>query len=425
MSDDWPVVRLGEYVRVKHGFAFRGQDFGDKGEHVVLTPGNFHDEGGFKAKSGTEKFYTTAPPPEYVLERNDLVIAMTEQAQGLLGSSALIPCGDRYLHNQRIGLVELLSQEVDRRFLYYLFNTGPVRAQIQATATGSKVRHTAPSRVEDVVVALPPLRIQRKIAAILLAYDDLVESNNRRIRILEEMAQRIYREWFVDFRYPGHEGIPLIQSELGPVPVGWCVHTTDDVANILGGGTPSREAPDYWDPGEVTWYTPTDLTRLGSMFAEQSISMISPEGLKKSSARLFPAGSVMMTSRATIGVTALNVAEAATNQGFITCVPRSVTTNYHLYYWIDQYKDTILALASGATFKEINKATFRKLPFLLAPPDIEQRFGEVVGVLGDAILSALRTRATLRAARDLLLPRLISGEIDVEGLEIKVSEAAA
>ena len=234
MRPNWPVVELGKHLRVKHGLAFKGEYFGDAGEFIVLTPGNFYDEGGFKPKDGAEKFYTAEPPADYVLRRNDLVVAMTEQVQGLLGSSALVPCDDLYLHNQRIGLVEL-QPDVDRRFIYYLFNTHWVRDQIQATATGSKVRHTAPSRIEAVTVSLPPLTIQRKIASILSAYDDLIENNRRRIELLEEMARRLYHEWLVDFRFPVHESVPHVESDLGPVPEGWMWTPLFEAADVTFG----------------------------------------------------------------------------------------------------------------------------------------------------------------------------------------------
>ena len=237
----WPSTRLGDHLRVKHGFAFQGEYFSDSGEYVVLTPGNFIEAGGFKPKSGAEKYFTADPPPDYVLRRGDLVIAMTEQAQGLLGSSALIPADGVYLHNQRIGLIQPTSGQAHLRFLYYLFNTPGVREQIQATATGSKVRHTAPSRVENVRILLPPIATQRNIAAILSAYDDLIQNNNRRIKLLEAMAQRIYREWFVDFRYPGHETVPLTGSELGPAPSDWSLRPLGEVvAQSRASVNPSR-----------------------------------------------------------------------------------------------------------------------------------------------------------------------------------------
>jgi len=205
---------MGELFQLKHGYAFKGKYFSDDGPYIVLTPGNFFDEGGFKNKE-QEKYCTGEVPKSLVLRRGDLIVAMTEQKYGLLGSSAIIPKDDFYLHNQRLGLVvDLNAQRLDRQFLYYLFNTFPVRAQIQATANGAKVRHTSPSRIYEVTVVLPPLPVQKRVVAILSAYNDLIENNQRRIKILEEMAQNLYREWFVKFRFPGHEQIPMVDSPL-------------------------------------------------------------------------------------------------------------------------------------------------------------------------------------------------------------------
>jgi len=425
-SVSWKRVRLGEVLHVKHGFAFSGEFFSDRGDYVVVTPGNFHESGGFKHKSGTEKFYSAEPPVQYVLTTGDLIIAMTEQAEGLLGSSGLIPENGKYLHNQRIGLVDILrSDRMDKQFLYNLFNTAGVRSQIQATATGSKVRHTAPARIEAVEVLLPPLSEQRRIASILSAYDDLIENNTRRIQILEEMAQAIYREWFVEFRFPGHEGVRMVDSGLGLIPEGWRVAAIGEVVRTLGGGTPSKQVPAYWEAGTFTWYTPTDLTKSGSMFIEQSGTRITPLGLSRSSATAFPARSVMMTSRATIGVVSITTVEAATNQGFITCVANERLGEYHLYFWLLSNVDLFAALASGATFKEISRSKFRPIPIAVPPPDLERRFHEAIASIGDLILNLQRQSSNLRQTRDLLLPRLISGEIDVSDLDLGDAEPAA
>jgi type I restriction enzyme S subunit len=171
-----------------------------------------------------------------------------------------------------------------------------------------------------IILPLPPKNTQERIVDILSAYDDLIENNTRRIQILEEMAQAIYREWFVHFRYPGHEGTRMVESELGMIPEGWKVKPVAEAFETLGGGTPSTKISEYWENGDVTWFTPTDLTRSGSMFVMESEKKISTLGLKNSAAKMFPAYSVMMTSRATIGVTALNTSPACTNQGFITWV---------------------------------------------------------------------------------------------------------
>lgn len=218
----WRSGKLGDLLEIKHGYALRGEYFAAGGTHIVLTPGNFLEQGGFKDKADKEKWYCGPVPRDFVLNEGDVIVAMTEQAEGLLGSSAIIPRSGLYLHNQRLGLVQVRDHSaVDKRFLYYLFHSRPVRAQIRATATGTKVRHTAPSRIAEVKVDIPPLAVQRRIAGILSAYDELIDNDLRRIRILEEMARALYREWFVDFRFPGHENVPFAATPTGAVPQGW------------------------------------------------------------------------------------------------------------------------------------------------------------------------------------------------------------
>lgn len=422
LPSNWSKIRFSDYFRIKHGYAFKGEYFSSHGEYVVLTPGNFFEEGGFRRREGKDKFYTGPIPSAYVLKRNDLIVAMTEQGEGLLGSAALVPNSEIFLHNQRLGLITDLDDAViDKHFLYYLFNTRPIRDRIRATANGAKVRHTSPSRICEISVFVPSVETQRKIAAVLSAYDDLIENNQRRIRILEDMAQAIYREWFVEFRYPGHEGVELVETGDGRLPEGWSIAPIGDVVETLGGGTPSTTEPEYWD-GDITWYSPTDLTGSSSMFMFSSAKSISERGLGKSSARLFPAYSVMMTSRATIGVVAINTCEACTNQGFITCVPSSDVPLYQLYYWVRENTDKIKLLATGATFKEINKTTFRQLPIAVADATTRKAFTEMVGPIDKQVENILRKNANLRQTRDLLLPNLISGELDVADLDIATKE---
>jgi type I restriction enzyme S subunit len=189
---DWAICLVSNMV-----MDLRGEHFTNSGTYILLTPGNFYDEGGFKYKGDKEKYYVGEIPDGFILNEGDLIVAMTEQMDGLLGSSAIVPAGNKYLHNQRLGLiVDIKNDLLDKKFLYYLFNTAVVRNQIKASASGTKVRHTSPSRIYEVRVKLPPLPLQRKIADVLSAYDDLIEVNTRRIRILEQMAGSVYREWF-------------------------------------------------------------------------------------------------------------------------------------------------------------------------------------------------------------------------------------
>ncbi len=315
------------------------------------------------------------------------------------------------------------SSIIDPRFLFYWMHGRDFTNQVhQVKSLTDMADYVSLGDQRQMKITAPPLPTQHKIAAILSAYDDLIENNTRRITILEEMAQALYREWFVHFRFPGHEKIRMVESVLGMIPEGWEVKSIGDIVITLGGGTPSTKDPEYWDDGDVIWYSPTDLTSSGKMFITDPAKKITNLGLRQSSARLFPAYSVMMTSRATIGVVAINTKQACTNQGFITCIPNASLSAYQIYFWLAENKEKIISVASGATFKEINRTTFRGLPIVIPNSSISQQFNEMVSPVCKEIENLITKNANLRRTRDMLLPKLISGEVDVEGLDIETGE---
>jgi len=287
--------------------------------------------------------------------------------------------------------------------------------------TGAVYGAVNKTTIENLELKIPPLSTQRKIASILSAYDDLIDNNMRRIKILEEMAQAIYKEWFVKFRFPGHEKVKMVKSELGMIPEGWEVKMVQDTFEITGGGTPSKKILEYWEGGNINWYVPSDLTAHRTMFMDESGEKISELGLRKSSARLFPAYSVMMTSRATLGVISINTTEACTNQGFITCIPNEKFPLYTLYYWLHENIEKFIRLGTGATFKEITKGVFKKIEIIVPREELLTEFEKGVTPINQQVLIFQRKSINLRKTRDLLLPKLISGEIDVEKIDIEVN----
>jgi len=308
-------------------------------------------------------------------------------------------------------------------FVYYLASTDIIRGPAVKSMTGASGRQRAELKVvENTEIPLFTIETQHKISSILSAYDDLIENNNRRIKILEEMAQAIYKERFINFRFPGHEKVKMVKSKLGMIPEGWEVSTVQDTFEITGGGTPSKIIPEYWEGGDINWYVPSDLTACRTMFMDESGEKISELGLRKSSARLFPAYSVMMTSRATLGVVSINTTEACTNQGFITCIPNEKFPLYTIYYWLHENVDKFISLGTGATFKEITKGVFKKIEILIPPKELLIEFENTVTSINQQVLNLQRKNINLRKTRDLLLPKLISGEIDVEEIGIIMGE---
>lgn len=191
VPDSWDAQRLGEYFQIKHGFAFEGSMFRATGTHILLTPGHFSEDGGFRDQREKTKFFIGEFDRQYLLQPGDLLIAMTEQKPGLLGSAAFIPSDELYLHNQRLGLVTDLRADLNKRYLYHLMNYRPVRDAISRTSTGSKVKHTSPDRIRDVIAPIPPLDDQAEIVGVLDGIDYKIDLHKRKRAVLNELFKSL------------------------------------------------------------------------------------------------------------------------------------------------------------------------------------------------------------------------------------------
>ena len=311
--------------------------------------------------------------------------------------------------------VRLGNSEVSADYLHRYLQMPEIIGWIQGQAIGATMPNLNTDILNRVPVYYPCRRSQDKIAAILTAYDDLIETNKRRIALLEKMAEEIYREWFVRMRFPGYRDTRIVKG----VPEGWEMRKIEGAFDFTGGGTPSKSILSYWKNGDINWFTPSDITGASGVFLSTSGSLCTEEGLNHSSATMFPAYSVMMTSRATIGAIGINTQPACTNQGFITCIPNERYPLSYLYHWLKLAKPYFVQLCGGATFPELTKGTFKKLEILTPPDEIVSEFDKLVKPMLEAIQSALEQNANLTKTRDLLLPRLISGKLSVEDLDIQ------
>ncbi len=408
MRSTWRECALGELAWIKHGYAFKGEFFGSTGTHVVLTPGNFHEAGGFKEKPDKAKWYSGPVPDEYVLNAGDLIVAMTEQGEGLLGSSALVPRSGFYLHNQRLGLVTSAnSAAADRRFLYYLFNSLPVRQQIRASANGAKIRHTSPTRIYEVKVRVPDIAAQRRIASILSAYDDLIENNTRRIAILEEMARRIYEEWFVRFRFPGYEVVRMVESELGLVPEGWRPSVLGDILENV------RVATRAGEHLSSRRYVPIDCIGRKTL----ALAEFKPWIEAQSSLVLFEEDDVLFGAmRAYFHKVCLAPFPGVTRTTCFVLRPRKpeFAAFAAMIAFAEPTVDYAAKHAQGATIPyAVWDGSLARMPVLLPPDDVLRKFQTAVTPMLAWVKGALARQNNLRETRDLLLPKLLSGELDV------------
>ena len=316
-------------------------------------------------------------------------------------------------------IIKSSSEEiVTQEYLYQLVKTQAFTDKAVETSSGTKMPRADWNSLEQVKFAFPPLQEQKSIASILSALDDKIELNLQMNKTLEEMAMALYKHWFVDFG-PFQNG-EFVSTELGEIPKGWEVKPIGDVIETIGGGTPKTKVQEYWENGNIDWYSPTDLTKADSLFSFGTAKKITKKGLEKSSAKMFPPRSLLMSSRATIGAITINRKPACTNQGFITMIPNETLTLFQLHGWTVNNMNLILSKANGSTFKEISKANFRALPIVIGF-GISPYIKEVENYYSQ-IENNLLENQTLTQLRETLLPKLISGEVRVKDAEKTLSE---
>ena len=299
--------------------------------------------------------------------------------------------------------VELDTTEHDLRFVYYmLLQLDLNRLNTDAAVPGLNRNVAYGQRCN-----IPPLPTQRKIAAILSTYDDLIENNTRRIAILEEMAQAIYREWFVHFCFPGHEEVAMVDSELGPIPEGWEMKRLEDVCNLVVGQSPKSEF--YNEEGEGLPFH-QGVKDFGDLFPTTRVYCTITK-------RVAEAGDILFSVRAPVG--RINVADKKMVIGRGLHAIRSKTGNqpFILLQLKDKFREEDM-MGGGTIFKAVTKSDMFGIRLLMPPTDLIARFEQIVVPMFSALKVLTEKNVNLRRTRDLLLPRLISGEVDVSELPI-------
>ena len=300
------------------------------------------------------------------------------------------------------------SDKADIRFVKYLFDA-TLKMRFQLFTQGAAQDNLSQEKLLSIKFLVPEPAVQKNIADILSSYDDLIENNRRRIALLEEAARLLYREWFVHLRFPGHEHVKIADG----LPAGWDWWTFDHVCDAIGGGTPKTSKPEYWNDGDILWYTPTDITRNSCLALLDSATKITEAGLRGSSAKMLPAGTVLMTSRASVGFFGVIDTPSCTNQGFISIIPNDPRARMYLLHNLMHRVGEIRSHAGGATYKEINKGKFRALLVVIPEASLLREFEEQASTLHAQVRSLHAMNQKLAQARDLLLPRLMNGEIAV------------
>lgn len=442
--------KLSDFISIKHGFAFKGEFIStEENENCLLTPGNFAIGGGFK--SDKFKFYTGDVPSDYILNSNDLIVTMTDLSKDAdtLGYSALVPNiqNKQMLHNQRIGLVIFINDELDKEYLYFLMRSKEYRHHVVSTATGSTVKHTSPSKILSFEFDKPTLEQQKKIAKYLLSFENKIQLNTQTNQTLEQIAQAIFKSWFVDFdpvkakinalanggthvdaeraamqiisgktdaeltqmqqttpvAYKTLEKTAalfpseMVESELGEVPKGWGVTNLGSVSVCFDNQRiPLSKQQREKKKGDIPYYGATSIMDYVDEAIFNGIYLLMGED-----------GSVIKNDGTPFlqyiwGRSWIN------NHAHVLQGKGSVSTE-HLMLFLSC--TNISAYVTGAVQLKLNQKNMNSIPFLLAIDDVNSLFYEKIKFLYEKIRANSEENDFLIKIRDSLLPKLLSGNL--------------
>lgn len=464
MGNDWKTARLLDMYDVRSGLSKPAKDFGSGYPFLTFkdvfynyfTPDILGDlvESNDKERDGCS------------VKRGDVFLTRTSETMNELGMSC-VALKD-YEHATFNGFCKRLRPnsecKLEPEYVGYYLRSPKFRQAMLAFSTMSTRASLNNEMIGRLEINYPPREEQKKIASILKTLDNKITLNRQINQTLEQMAQTLFKSWFVDFdpvidnaldagntipdelqaraeqrqalrdaatqqsetsATPAGNVKPLSdnirqlfpsefeESELGWVPKGWGVSSVGDELSIKGGSTPSTKNPEFWEGGDVHWTSPKDLSGKQEKVMLSTERKITKAGLGKITSGLLPAETVLMSSRAPVGYLALTKIPVAINQGYIAIPESKSLTQEFILYWLDSQIDMIKSISGGTTFAEISKKTFRSIPMVIPSYSVVDAFSKTTSLYLSKISKNVDECSSLSALRDSLLPKLISGELEL------------
>lgn len=336
--------------------------------------------------------------PRSKLYSGDILLTYTGNGYG---DCALISENDRYHLAPNICKITPDIQKIDSYFLYSYIRSKAFYQQMSNHMVGSS-QPTIPMRaIRELKVPFPSLERQKKIKVILSTLDGKIRINHAINDNLEQQAQSYFQELFVDNASPE-----------------WTTGTISDLGTVVGGSTPSKSKPEYYTESGIAWITPKDLSINKSKFVSHGENDITELGLKNSSAAIMPEGTVLFSSRAPIGYIAIAAGEVTTNQGFKSVVPKPEIGTPFVYFFLKNTLPVIEGMASGSTFKEVSGSTMKNVPAVIPDAEALAKFSDFCAPIFEQQRTLGEQNQSLAKLRDSLLPKLMSGEIDVSAVQL-------
>ena len=353
-----------------------------------------------------------------VLEENDILLNITgaSVARCTIVPNDILPARV----NQHVSIIRVKKSIADPYFVLYAINSNYYKHRLLTLAQGGATREALTKEmIENFEIQLPPLPVQQKIASILSTYDYLIENNNRRITILEEMAQKFYREWFVKFRFPGYEKDKIVESELGLIPEGWEIYPANKLFEINIGKTPPRKQKEWFSKKllDIKWVSIKDMGKAG-VFILDTNEKITQKGIEKFNIKIVPKNTVILSFKLTVGKVAIVPEDMVTNEAIAHFNQNSQfkVPNSYTYAYLRNFKYQILGNTSSIG-NALNSKIIKSMLFLYPEKTILEKFDILMTPLFRSIFTMEKRNQNLQEQRDLLLPKLILGKINIEKME--------
>ena len=409
----YPKDKLGKYIDILSGFAFKSKDFLDKGIPVIKIKN-------INPPCVTLNDLTYVPysiayqNSKYILKKGDILIAMTgshiNQIASVVGRVGRVLYDDMTVLNQRVGkIINIDKDNINLDYVYYFLSQYSVKVELAQKAGGAANQaNISPSDIKNLWFPCPQINIQNRIAEILSRYDSLIENYQKQIKLLEESAQRLYKEWFVDLRFPGHENTKIVDG----VPEGWEKKKAQDFFNMSIGKTPPRIEKKWFtdDKDSIPWVSISDMKDI--TFVSYTSEKLTKEACDKFNVKIIPVGTVILSFKLTVGRVAITSIPMCTNEAIAHFSKEGNNWRAYTFYYLKNYNYDSLGNTSGIS-KAVNSTIIKNMPFLLPSENILDSFEEHVNSYFARINNISTQIQLLTEARDRLLPKLMSGEIEV------------
>ena len=395
MKSEWKTVTINDCADVIGDGLHGTPKYSSDGAYTFVN-GNNLTNGKVVIKPDTKRV-NFSEFEKYKKPLNDRTLLVS--INGTLGNVAVYN-GEKIILGKSACYINVKTK-YDRDFIFYTLSSPTFRNYMETNATGTTIKNFSLKQMREYSFSLPDIAIQKRISSILTDIDNKIATNIEINDNLEQQAQSYFQELFVDNASPE-----------------WTTGTISDLGTVVGGSTPSKSKPEYYTESGIAWITPKDLSINKSKFVSHGENDITELGLKNSSAAIMPEGTVLFSSRVPIGYIAIAAGEVTTNQGFKSVVPKPEIGTPFVYFFLKNTLPVIEGMASGSTFKEVSGSTMKNVPAVIPDAETLAKFSDFCAPIFAQQRTLEDQNQSLAKLRDSLLPKLMSGEIDVSSVQL-------